>query len=159
MAASVRVKGAFVDELLREMNRLGVSEMQTIVALMEANLASNDDPEVRFAQCQEYVFRIGEIYRKLSRGCRRGLRTFRDENASKESLSALLGRCAVAEEAGVDTDAGAEQASAVEVAHGRHLCDYCHAGTHQHKRIVFALHWAQGSVFSQTQERFRIAFH
>ncbi len=121
MAASDEIKGVFVNDLLREMNGVGVTEMQHIVSLMQANLKSNDDPEVRFAQCQEYVFRLRETCRKLSRGCRRGLRTFRDENASKESLSALLGRCAVAEEAGVDTDAGAEQGSAVEVAHGRHL--------------------------------------
>ena len=121
MAASDEIKGVFVNELLREMNGVGVTEMQHIVSLMQANLKSNDDPEVRFAQCQEYVFRLRETCRKLSRGCRRGLRTFRDENASKESLSALLGRCAVAEEAGVDAYAGADQGSPVEVAHGRHL--------------------------------------
>ena len=121
MAASDEIKGVFVNELLREMNGVGVTEMQHIVSLMQANLKSNDDPEVRFAQCQEYVFRLRETCRKLSRGCRRGLRTFRDENASKESLTALLGRCAVAGEAGVDTDARAEQGSAVDVAHGRHL--------------------------------------
>ena len=121
MAASDEIKGVFINDLLREMNGVGVTEMQHIVSLMQANLKSNDDPEVRFAEYQAYVFRLRETCRKLSRGCRRGLRTFRDENASKESLSALLGRCAVAEEAGVDTDPGAEKGSAVEVAHGRHL--------------------------------------
>ena len=121
MAASDEIKGVFANELLREMNDVGVTEMQRIVAEMQASLKSHDDPEVRFAQCQEYVFRLRETCRKLSRGCRRGLRTFRDENASTESLGALLGRCAVAEEAGVNADAGADEGSPVKVAHGGHL--------------------------------------
>ena len=97
MAAPLEVKHMYTKELLQDMIGLGVTEISDIVSDMEANLESCDAPDVRFAEFQEHVFRLRETYRKLRRGCRRGLRTLQDENTSEECLTALLGHCAAPE--------------------------------------------------------------